>query len=187
MNRLSGMEQKLYNYQPVDIPVEHMKSTVNQAESQNYNARIFIPNDSKSSENITKNYYTDAVRGIQETGRVNSTFFHKNNIDNIHQKIIQKVKLDLGEVISRQDDTQLHLIMRSIFLQHGRETNDIMDMINCLNNRVINYSVDKIKENILQYRGYLKDISTPRTIMSYPTPTIEGNKSVSFSDRNDIF
>tara|TARA_B100001093_G_scaffold515570_1_gene592188 strand:- start:3123 stop:3704 length:582 start_codon:yes stop_codon:yes gene_type:complete len=172
------------NFQIPAYPLQHPSLT---QESQNYNARVFLPPGESFPDSINTSHYTEAVKGIQEKGRVNCSFFDRVNINNIHRNIQNKVRERIGEVISRQDDAQLHIIMRSIFLQHGREESDVLGMVRKLNEKTINFSVDEIIKNILQYRGYLNDISRPRTIMSHGVPTTRGHYSNSLSDRNDIF
>lgn len=190
MNKLNMNNPQGYNNSFQEpMPNNYQQETFNNnCQNNNYNARVyFSPEQAPESENISRNHYKEPMKGIQEKGRVNCSFFSKDNTDKIHNKIILKVKQNIGEIISRQDDTQLYIIMRSIFLQHGREVPNVSSMVTELNNKTITYSVNEIIKNILQYKGFIKDVSTPRTIMSHGIPTIKGNNSASLSDRNNIF
>jgi hypothetical protein len=185
MNNLQGYNNSFQEPMPNNYQQETFK---NNCQNNNYNARVFFPPEQQpESENIPINHYKEPMKGIQEKGRVNCSFFSKDNTEKIHNNIILQVKQRIGEIISRQDDTQLYIIMRSIFLQHGREIPNVSSMVSNLNGKTIMFSVNEVIKNILQYKGYIKDISTPRTIMSHGIPTSKGNISASLSDRNNFF
>ena len=71
--------------------------------------------------------------------------------------------------ISEQDDTQLQIVMRSIYLQYSRNLDtDIPNQISELNKIVADYLVPKIISNIKQYLKYLKDKNGTYEVMEHP-------------------
>jgi hypothetical protein len=71
------------------------------------------------------------------------------------------MKTHRQHVIDYQDALQLQLIMRSIFLQYGKNANtNLTEQIEQLNRIVLNYAVPRIYTNLLQYIQYKKDITT---------------------------
>ena len=72
-------------------------------------------------------------------------------------------------LIDRQSDTELLIVMRSIFLQNSKNLDyDLKQQILQLNNLVLNYSVDNVISAILAHVGYLNDIDKPYTLMEHP-------------------
>ncbi len=94
---------------------------------------------------------------------VSETFFSKENINLIQEGIINTVfnrSNGLYE-ISKQSDQELNIIMRSIYLQEGKNLNyDIKTQVRELNTQVIKWCVDEIIKNIKQYMEYKKSVST---------------------------
>lgn len=94
---------------------------------------------------------------------VSETFFSKENINLIQEGIINTVfnrSNGLYE-IGKQSDQELNIIMRSIYLQEGKNLNyDIKTQVRELNTQVIKWCVDEIIKNIKQYMEYKKSVST---------------------------
>lgn len=111
-------------------------------------------------------------------------FFSKQNINNIQDVIRHLIYKELFQVIDNQDVTELMIVMRSIFLEYHRHpklltpdmsdlektklTKQYTDEVSRLNDLVINDTVPRIISQLQQYMDYLKDCSTPRTIMDKP-------------------
>jgi hypothetical protein len=111
-------------------------------------------------------------------------FFSKQNINNIQNVIRHLIYKELSQVIDNQNVTELMIIMRSIFLEYHRHpklltpnmtdvektklTKQYTDEVSRLNDLVINESVPRIISQLQQYMDYLKDCSSPRTIMEKP-------------------
>ena len=154
-----------------------------------YNGRLFFPNNINNSQyelfegsNEKQNNFEDSISTLQELSPLSKNYFSKNNIDKLQNLIINQVRIVSNNEynIGRQSDTQLQIIMRSIYLTHSKNLNvNIGQQINELNQIVVDEAVKQIIPHIKQYLGYLKDITTPRTFMNHP-------KSVSSKGDNSL-
>ena len=103
-----------------------------------------------------------ALRGVHVDTPLNQAFFSQANLGTIQNALRRRVYEKSGgqHVISAQDETQLQIVMRSIFLQYAlHRDDDIAGQIRDLNERVLEYCVPIVYSNLLQYIGYKKDIS----------------------------
>jgi hypothetical protein len=122
-------------------------------------------------------------------------FFSKENINNIQNVIRHLIYKEIFQVIDTQNLTELMIIMRSIFLEYHRHpklltpnmseseksklTKQYTDEVSRLNDLVINDTVPKIISQLQQYIDYLKDCSTPRSIMEKPESTsVTGTRNI---------
>ena len=154
-----------------------------------YNGRLFFPEQLNSEQyelfqgsNETQNCFQDSISTLHELSQLSKNYFSKNNIDKIQNLIINEVRiLSNNEYnIGRQSDTQLQIIMRSIYLTHSKHLKtNINQQINELNKIVVDEAVKEIIPHIKQYLGYIKDISSPRNFMTHP-------KSVSSKGENSL-
>jgi hypothetical protein len=153
--------------------------------NNNYNGRVFF--DVK--ENVpTYELYTDSNKAnnnvgntlnysLEDTG-LSRLYFSKENMDNIQKDIIESIyNITLNDkdpildnvrpvTIGRQNDLQLQIIMRSIFLQYAKHNNDnISGQIRELNDLVIREAIPDIITNIKQYLGYSSDIQRAPQLM----------------------
>ena len=90
-----------------------------------------------------------------ETTPLADVFFSKDNVDNLQNIIRNHVQVkcqsdpEIAEeqkpvLIARQNDTELYIIMRSIYLQYGRNLDsDIAGQVNNLNVLVSNEATPK--------------------------------------------
>ena len=96
----------------------------------NYNGRVNIANKDaepqwplfQQNNNGVKNYKEEALRGIQTESTLSQVFFSKQNIDLIQNQIRYNVwiKSNKMHIIGRQSDTELEIVMRSIYLQYSK-------------------------------------------------------------------
>jgi hypothetical protein len=94
---------------------------------------------------------------------VSTIFFSDNNVNLLQTGIYNKIlNISAGKYnIGRQSDTDLKIIMRSIYFQYGKNTpNNIKEQVLDLNTRVIEWCVPEILSNIKQSDKYIMDIST---------------------------
>ena len=136
--------------------------------NQFQNGRVTLSNDNiKDMKMIDKedekmnNFQVEALYGIQETSVLNQAFFSKQNLENIQNSVRYNVyvKSDKKYVIDKQSDVELEIVMRSIYLQHSPNLpNKIKEQIQYLNKLVVDWCVEQIIPEVMQYVGYIKEI-----------------------------
>ena len=121
-------------------------------------------------------------------------FFSQKNVDNIQKLIRMLVYKHTKEVIDDQSNTELLVVMRSIFLaysKHPKLLDESMseqerkklllqytDEVDRLNQLVIDSTVPLIVSQLQQYLVYLSDASSPLRVMEKPlSTTVKGTKS----------
>ncbi len=124
----------------------------------------------------------DELKGIQYNTPLSRAFFSRQNIDALQTNIRYNVWLSSGKkhVISKQNDSELVVIMRSVFLQNSknREAN-ILSQVKDLNKIVLDYTVKQVLNQVKQYINYKKDISNPIQIMDHSVNTsIRGSRQL---------
>jgi hypothetical protein len=100
-------------------------------------------------------------------------FFSPENVEILQNKIIDYVyeKSSKKILIGYQDSNDLHVIMKYIFNNHGRNTiceSKVKQYIAYLNDKLINYVGIKVFTNAKQHIDYIKEISKPRKILALP-------------------
>ena len=137
--------------------------------SPNENGTPFFVQD-KIHKNEKTNY-SNATQGLMENSLVSITFFSSNNIENIQNALRSKIyNLTNGKFkIDVQDNDQLKIIMRSVFLQYSSNNSDDIDgQIKQLNQIVLNYAIPQVHNELVSYIKYKKDISSPPSVMPLP-------------------
>lgn len=117
------------------------------------------------------NMSKDCVKGIQEESILSKIFFSPENVDLLQRQIIWTVYQKTGGkyLIEKQNEEDLQVVMRSMFLQHARHVADhIKEQIQELNNLVTDDVVPNIISEVNQYIGYLDRTFLPRQIMDHP-------------------
>lgn len=133
-----------------------------------YNGRVVnVDKTSYSSMDMTeddykksnKNYNCNAVNNIQQSTNLSNLYFSEQNINNIQNQIRFNVYKATGQTIGRQSDTELKIIMRSYYLQYGKnDPNNLKAQVLELNSFVLNYCTPKIIDELKQHLGYIQDI-----------------------------
>lgn len=109
-----------------------------------------------------------SITAFQELTPLSKKFFCKENLDKIQKQIQERIFIHHQFKIGRQNDIQLNIIKRSIYLQHSKNLKQNIDkQIQQLNEMVITEALKSIVPNILQHLHYIKDISQDRKIMSH--------------------
>jgi hypothetical protein len=127
------------------------------------------------SQRMRNKFRSEAVGYMLDSNDVQQMFFSDDNIALLQQLIAHHVsrQSDGRYKIGQQDELQLKIIMKSIYLQYSKNlSHHITEQVRELNAHVLDYSVPTILTNIEQYIKYKNDVST------LPTP-IELPKSVS--------
>ena len=157
---------------------------------QSINGRINILTQTSSliipelqrKEVDNKSFYAEALIGGFSPTPVSNLFFSTNNIDVLQDGIRYSIyKRTNGQyVIGRQSDHDLKVVMRSIYLQYGRNLpTDIVGQVKELNRRVLEWTVNEVLSNLKQYQVYRKDASTLPMPMEYGSfVTQKGTKTL---------
>jgi hypothetical protein len=151
------------------------------------NGRVDILDKIKGSTKIVKesilseNNANSISQSLTNTS-LSLKFFSKENI-NIIQTLIRKgvyQKSNNTHIISNQNEQELMIIMRSIYLQYGKNLpNNIDGQINELNNKIVEWAVENIISNIQQYISYKKFSSTlPMPLERAQLPSQKGTKTL---------
>jgi hypothetical protein len=135
-------------------------------------------------ENI-KSYASTVLKGVQEITPLSFYFFSQKNIQNI-QNLLRKSIYDISEkkyIIDNQDEDELLIIMRSIFLEYAiNQSQNITNQIRCLNNRVVEIISPQVFSAVDLYHQYLKDAFQPYKTMDRPRfESMAGTKSFDLS------
>jgi len=120
---------------------------------------------------INKDNRETSIKGIVERSATSDLFFSDMNIDAIHQSIRYGVNKSTGQVVAKQSDNTIYVVMRSIMLQYANfrvDSSNLAEEIRALNQRVIDYCVENVSSNVQQYLGYIKDIEKLPTPMDRP-------------------
>tara|TARA_B110000483_G_C18197200_1_gene543554 strand:+ start:2779 stop:3273 length:495 start_codon:yes stop_codon:yes gene_type:complete len=145
--------------------------------NQFQNGRVITTNkplkDLQMIDNNTTqtNFQVEALYGIQETTQLNQSYFSKENMNIIQDKIRYQVYINTEKkhVIGKQSDVELEIVMRSIYLQHSPNLpTQVKEQIKYLNELVCNWCVEKIIPEIYQYMGYLKEVEYMPVPLEHP-------------------
>ena len=130
-------------------------------------------------EKHQQNIRDEGIRGIVAPTALSNRFFSQKNIQDIQNMIRYQVYKQTKHVIEPQDDTDLLVIMRSIYLQYSNMTETcnpalLQKEVDRLNLYVLRDAVPDILANVEQYFGYLRDAG--RVPAPIPQPLSLSNK-----------
>lgn len=106
-----------------------------------------------------------------ECNLLNQLFMSTENIENLQQRIRYEVYMASNKehIIARQDDTELVIIMRSIYFTYGKNLpTNIRGQIQELNDLVLQDCVPKILSAVQGDMRYLYDASTNPMPLAHP-------------------
>ena len=151
------------------------------------NSRVNFGNTPGTSyhlfESATEPYsFRNSTKSIQGESNLNTVFFSKNNVELLHRSIITQVSNRTGFKISRQSETELQIIMRSIFLQYSKNNPcNLQEQVRDLNKKVLDYAVNRIITEISQYLEYKDTVNKLPMPLSHPQNLSNaGQKSLTF-------
>lgn len=114
------------------------------------------------------NFKGDAIKGNFNKNCLNDVFFSDDNINALQIGMRNMVAnaTNGDTIIGKQSDIELKIIMRSIYLQYGKNLNEnILGQVKSLNKKVLDYSVPRILVEIEQNKNYIMDASNLHTPM----------------------
>ena len=125
--------------------------------------------------------FRDAMTGNWMNTPLSLAYFSSENI-NIIQNNIRKGVYDKsnGEfVIGLQDEDELKIIMRSVFLQNSLnlETN-IREQIRDLNYLVESYAIEQVYKEAISYLKYKRDASNMYALLALPSNSSTRGKTL---------
>jgi len=115
---------------------------------------------SDNGSNLNDVHRTTIRNQIEETP-LRRLFFSKQNIDNIQKQIQIEVyeRSNSKFSIDRQSDTELEVIMRSYYLQYGRNLPcKLIEQVQQLNKMVLDYCIPNVLGEVSSYIKYKRDI-----------------------------
>lgn len=140
------------------------------------------PFDFIQNLNVKNKDKFDRLTGTLSKSKLSGLYFSQVNVDFLQDQIIERIyKKSKGQhVIGKQSEDELLIIMRSIYLQYGKNgDNNLQNQINDLNERVLEYCVGNVMMNIQQHYDFLRDITKEQDIMEKPQYVhIKGEKSL---------
>ena len=147
--------------------INFQNGRVIQIDNVNYNPMNMTTNN---PETDNKNYHSKAVININEPTTISNLFFSEQNINNIQNMIRYNIYKLSGQTISRQSDTDLKIVMRSYFLQYGKNNPKFLkEQLIDLNNHVLGYCVPRIHDELLQHQDYIRDVQSLPMPIARPT------------------
>ena len=125
------------------------------------------------------------ISNIVQPNAVSRTFFSNDNVERIQRQIVDNVYKESQQQIGRQSYQELQVVMKSMYLQYGRNLpTNIDEQVQTLNKYVIDECVRIIVPNVLQYRKYIEDITSPVPVM--PRSQNVSNKGYKFGDFSSL-
>ena len=121
------------------------------------------------------------ISNIVVPNALSRTFFSNDNVERIQRQVVNEVYNQSKKQIGKQSYSELQIIMKSIYLQYGKNlSTDIEGQVFTLNKYVIDECTRIIVPNILQYNKYIEDITSPIPVM--PRSQNVSNKGYKFGD-----
>jgi hypothetical protein len=162
------------------------------AQQNGFNGRIFIAPDEavrpyELFKSSTQPQQTDTsiISNIVVPNALSRTYFSNDNIERLQLMIIDAVYKTCQKQISRQSYQELQIIMKSMYLQYGRNLPyDIEGQVATLNKYVVDECVRIIVPNVLQYNKYMDDITSPIPVM--PLSQNVSNKGYKWGDFSSL-
>ena len=149
----------MQNYDTVEknvwTPFSVLNGRVNAIHHNNFNLAKEYNQNTENANNIISRTY--------DYNCVSTLYFSDKNIDILQKGLKNKVYSDSNNsyLIGRQSDTELKIIMRSIYFQYCKNNSEnIIEQVRELNRLVLEWSVPQIITNIKQHNSYKQDIST---------------------------
>lgn len=115
----------------------------------------------KSIDN--RSFCGEATVGQLQRNPLSDLFFSAENINALQDGIRYRVWMETDKkyVIGRQSDTELKIVMRSIYYQHAmHKPSDLVSQVRDLNAMVLDWVVPEVVSNLKQFEVYRKDAST---------------------------
>jgi len=141
----------------------------------------------KNRNNLTKNTESsiNVISRTYEPNDLTGLFFSNDNVNLLHEDIRKYIYFNTknNSIIGKQSDTELKIIMKSIYLSNRPQLTDfknIIEQVKFLNKAVIIECGKIIKTNLSQHLHYVKELNTmpqfqelPKNVSSKGTKNLE--------------
>jgi uncharacterized protein YnzC (UPF0291/DUF896 family) len=137
--------------------------------------------------NLQRSFTSDALKGNLQKNGVSVLFFSQMNIDILQTGIKNMVlnKTCGKQRVGTQSEQELMTIMRSIYLQNGKNSVDnVIQQVKILNENVLEYSVPRVLDGLAMQTSYIDRITTLQQPLDKPiSASSYGTKSQEFKPR----
>ena len=177
-----------------ELDAQYLEADMQNRKNERVNSKIYAesnvqtkPYDLFKGSNQVQQTDVSIISNIVVPNSLSRTFFSNENIERIQHQIIQKV-LELSNntiKVGKQSYQELQVIMKSIYLQYGRNLPyDIEGQVVQLNKYVVDEAANIVKGNAQQYKTYISDITSPPPVM--PRSQNVSNKGYKFGDFSSL-
>jgi hypothetical protein len=125
----------------------------------------------KENNDGVTDYNIGALAPIYSANNIQFAFLSKENVNHIQELIKYNVYIQSGKkhIVAKQDNNQLLIIMKSIYLQFAENLkDDLKSQLKRLNGFVLDYAIPNILINIEQHLYYRKDVSRIPKPLEHP-------------------
>lgn len=136
---------------------------------------------------LFNNHAEYSLKGIIEQTPMSQIFFSNMNVHGIQSTIRYRIFKMKNVRISPQSENELFTVMRSIYLQFANSfvlSDDIVGEIRSLNEKVIEYCVGNIEEQLKQYEGYKQKLAFLPVPLEHPI--YDNKRSFTYDSSNLI-
>lgn len=172
------MQQNFAELEDTITPIAVINGRVNALASSDLN----FHKEEKRNDNNFKN---DALSRNVSNTPLSDLFFSRKNMDALQDglRILVLQASDGKYNIGKQSEEELKIIMRGVYLQHGKNYVgvSIVDQVRQLNKILLDWSVPRVLSNIMQKEKYIEDISMLPKPMDRPElSSMKGTKQLEF-------
>jgi hypothetical protein len=129
----------------------------------NFDNKLFnnLTNNNLFIESSKTNFFQkNAISHMYQNNQLSNLFFSQMNINALQQGIKYLVwkNSDKKYIINDQDETQLQIIMRAIYLQYSKNLEyKIIEQVRDLNKIILDTVIPQIISEIEQHKHYIQD------------------------------
>lgn len=166
----------------MDIPINVINGRINV--SGNQDGLAYKNNNEK--QNLC-NYATEAISHTTNRTPLSDIFFSQQNMDIVQLGMRNMIlnKTNGAYNIGKQNETELKIIMRAMFIQHAKYRTDIPINVQIqeINRQVLNFAVPRIISSLNMKRKYLQDIQQlPMPLEHAKSMSTKGTKELELKE-----
>ena len=125
-----------------------------------FHAPTFLFGERTKPKSSGTSFQHEAVLHILEKSHLSEVFFSAENIEALMQGIRYQVYRQTQQVIGRQSESELRVIMRAKYLQHAKHLPvDILPQVQDLNKLVLEEAVRSVISELKMHQHYIRQVS----------------------------